>query len=37
MVGVNKYGDGSEKDANIPLLRIDEARAADARSRTSRR
>jgi len=24
MVGVNKYGDGSEKDANIPLLRIDE-------------
>jgi methylmalonyl-CoA mutase, N-terminal domain len=24
MVGVNKYGDGTEKDANIPLLRIDE-------------
>ena len=24
MVGVNKYGDGSEKDVNIPLLRIDE-------------
>ena len=24
MVGVNKYGDGSEKDANIPLLRVDE-------------
>jgi methylmalonyl-CoA mutase N-terminal domain/subunit len=24
MVGVNKYGDGSERDANIPLLRIDE-------------
>jgi methylmalonyl-CoA mutase N-terminal domain/subunit len=24
MVGVNMYGDGSEKDANIPLLRVDE-------------
>ncbi len=24
MVGVNKYGDGTAKDANIPLLRIDE-------------
>jgi methylmalonyl-CoA mutase N-terminal domain/subunit len=24
MVGVNKYGDGTETDANIPLLRIDE-------------
>ncbi len=24
MVGVNMYGDGSEKDANIPLLKIDE-------------
>jgi len=24
MVGVNKYGDPSDKDANIPLLRIDE-------------
>ncbi|MBS2013972.1 MAG: methylmalonyl-CoA mutase family protein [Deltaproteobacteria bacterium] len=24
MVGVNKYGDGSDRDANIPLLRIDE-------------
>ena len=24
MVGVNKYADGSEKDVNIPLLRIDE-------------
>jgi methylmalonyl-CoA mutase N-terminal domain/subunit len=24
MVGVNKYGDGSERDANIPLLRIDD-------------
>jgi methylmalonyl-CoA mutase N-terminal domain/subunit len=24
MVGVNKYADGTEKDANIPLLRIDE-------------
>ena len=24
MVGVNKYGDGSNKDANIPLLRVDE-------------
>jgi len=25
MVGVNKYADGTEKDANIPLLRIDES------------
>ena len=24
MVGVNKYGDGEDRDANIPLLRIDE-------------